>query len=862
MKKKILKFLKRKICVELSVLAVFSACTASAGNLTIADEGVSNYQIVIPDSGKIKQVETYIKEAAIMLQHCIREAAGAELAVVNESNANPAKSKIFLGNTQAAADNGIDVKKLKDWEYIIKISGKNIFIAGADYPGINSKNNFSFFVLGTVKGVAAFLESYLDVRFLMPGLDGMMIPGKRNITVPDDVNMDIKPLFEYCASRHKEMFYDLANNFFPAINYGTYGGHSHAVGIPPGRYFKTNPEYFILKDGKRYLKPEFPNYCISNPQVQELIYQELLSHCDQGYGIVQLGQSDGFTPCQCEKCHDLFEIKPTSKPGSKESYKDPAWGEKLWIIHRSLAERLLKDRPDKKVAVMAYGPTIHPPETFKVFPANVIIEMAHSDAAAFEEWKDIKVSDGYFVYIYNWGQYNTEGYMPKKTPEFIVNQIKCFRKNGVRGIYRCGFGELFGLEGPVYYLYGRLLANPDADADKVLDQYYEYAYGNAMKPMKDFFNLLHLRLKLGLNRTEDWNDTDLLNGTPPANVSGMDANMQIILLRYPESVLNKMESYLNEAGKLVQANTSYAKRLRVSRTEFEYLKLTAGTANKFAQYVKNPTRENFSLVSDSAAERLKFINSLAFSREKEPRAMPLGTIPIFGSDLKQLLIIGGRLSAPLPAPFNWDFDYFKKYNIQPGARSLEISPAAGSADVSQNSQIMPAASPDKSGGITKEAPTSVSCSYDSSNLYITFICAKSELKEVEENRFIATIAPDAARMRQLRFVFQGKARQAAISKLDIKSSANERKVDSYKDFAAGQKTEVSSSVLPGTDTSIVKLAIPWRIFDSAKPSAGQTWYGNFARTRKIPPADYVWQPNLINNAPQAKFDILGKMTFK
>ena len=80
--------------------------------------------------------------------------------------------------------------------------------------------------------------------------------------------------------------------------------------------------------------------------MRELIYQELLDHADKGYEMVQLGQSDGFRPCECAECANLYGVKD--------------FGEKLWIMHREMAERFLKDRPGKKLCIMAYGFAILP----------------------------------------------------------------------------------------------------------------------------------------------------------------------------------------------------------------------------------------------------------------------------------------------------------------------------------------------------------------------------------------------------------------------------------------------------------------------------------------------------------------------
>ena len=62
-------------------------------------------------------------------------------------------------------------------------------------------------------------------------------------------------------------------------------------------------------------------------------------------------------------------------------------------------------------------------------------------------------------YIYNWGDYVRCGMTPKRTPKFCADQAREFLKYGVKGLYRCGFGENFGMEGPSYYVYGNKICN-------------------------------------------------------------------------------------------------------------------------------------------------------------------------------------------------------------------------------------------------------------------------------------------------------------------------------------------------------------------------------------------------------------------
>ena len=103
--------------------------------------------------------------------------------------------------------------------------------------------------------------------------------------------------------------------------------------------------------------------------------------------VIELGQADGFRPCQCKECAALYGVKVTTTPADGIAFhNDRAWGEKLWIMHRDMALRLMQDRPGKKLMMTSYGPTVRPPQTFTEFPENTVIEMMDSSAASFEAW--------------------------------------------------------------------------------------------------------------------------------------------------------------------------------------------------------------------------------------------------------------------------------------------------------------------------------------------------------------------------------------------------------------------------------------------------------------------------------------------
>ncbi|MHC4873466.1 MAG: DUF4838 domain-containing protein [Planctomycetota bacterium] len=820
-----------------SFLVIFILCSQAYSDIEISKSRNTEIQIVLPDSIADSNIEYFLSETALLIQRCLKGSCGVDPEVVREKDFTAA-SGVFLGSTRAAAENGVMLAEGKSgWEYRIKAAGNNVFLKGIDKAGKRDIKNFAFHKLGTAKAAVDFLQQFLNVQFLLPGKSGVYVPRKDKIVIPAGFDRTYHPQIQFCTSRHKEIFYDLASNFLPSVNYGTHGGHSHNIAIPVEKYGKSNPEYFRMAKGRRIISKKRPLYCISNPEVRELIYQELLSHADKGYRVIQLGQPDGFLGCDCEGCAALYGI---SLEGSREEYWR-AWGEKLWIMHRAMAVRFLKDRPGKMLAVMAYGPAKHPPVTFKKFPENVIVELAKYAEENFIEWSKVSVPAGFYVYIYNWGKYHGQGFTPKHTPGFITKQVRLFHKYNVKGIYRCGFGELFGLEGPVYYLYGRLLANPEGDAERLLAEYYR-GFEVAAEPVKNFFDLLHSRLETRWGGNEDWNDPDLIDGIySPANKL-----IRTLRERYPADVMKNLEKYLSEAEEaaLAEKNGKSEKlknKLFATRMEFNYLKMTIESVRRLTAYRKDSSIENYKALRRSIQERKGFIMSLPQVNSKP--------VPLFGRSRTNDLLYGQR--GQLDTPFKWDFDFFDKYGINPGCRSIRVGEENNKREVSalkkfyDKSSIMLSPVFDNLENYVLERPTYVGVEVSKGRIKCSFICENSGKKDLENDKFTVILAPDASGRMQFRFTYRPQKNKVQISKLVQKSAARNWEGDLYWPYGTSCGAEFLIKDLPGEKLAVVSMTVPLDMFVFEESTLGESWQANFIREGNSGRETYIWQPELV-----------------
>ena len=622
--------LMKHLVVPASVLAIasFCGCTSDsaktaaypdgmASSLVLAEKGKTDYQVVVPDTVPTPKIGRSLGECAYLIQAAFK-ANGAELPAVLESERDPARPGIYLGDTAFARDHGVEATKLKGWSYVLKVVGRDLIVAGRDQQAIPCGEKVVREPLrdrcGTMKGVADFLRQYAGVRFLYPppweysktqraqgapaGKEAFVINSKAQaaqgnqaklldyllaapyleflstpvVSVPSGLDVLKTPCLEYNTGWFDEgNVYDIANNRFPQVD-AMLRSHSHVEAVPVEKYYASHPEYFALVGGKRVSSfSGNPHYCISNPEFQELLYQDICQWFDRGCESVDLMQDDGFVPCECENCNKLYDT------GSD-------WGEKLWILHRNLAERLLKAYPTKKVTIGAYCLTEVPPKTFKAFPENVRIRFTTCVGEEFDLWRGYDIPGGFTVYSDNQCPNLGSRYTPMHAPRFVEAQAKLFFANGVHGVYNDAPDLTFGLSGPVFYIMGRMYDDPEHNQAKdLLNEFCGAAFGKTSGNMLDFYNTLYHGIALYSDylgtRCPAWTYKDIYGHGRKYLLDPF----QMLGFLYTPELLAGLERNLAQAEKA--ANTDKVKaRLELVRKEFEWVKNLARVVHLYHAY--------------------------------------------------------------------------------------------------------------------------------------------------------------------------------------------------------------------------------------------------------------------------------------
>jgi len=806
----------------------------SGSLLMIADKGASDYQIVLPDNYPTPAIGADMQQVARLLQTAFK-ANGAELAVVTETARDKAKPALYLGDTAFARGHGVDATKLTGWSYVHKAVGRDILIAGCDEPapgrGPDTTKGPGFDRIGTAKAVTDFLQIHVGTRFLFPEQGGFAplagiakvdllatptieyLPRPR-IAVPPNLDVKKTPVLEYDITWPPVVsFYHLAQNRFPTID-STFGGHTWHRAIPTDdAAFAAHPERFAMLGGKRVRTGGEAQiqFCISNPDVQELLYKDLEKHFKMGFKTVDLGQPDGFRGCECEACAKLF--------GTGND-----WSEKIWILNRNLAERAYKAFPDRIVNLAVYAITETLPKTFSSFPPNVQLFMCGTRDHELAAWQKFGAPQGFSTYLYYWCPNMMPRYFPMRTPLYVGNAAKRLMAAKVHSISRDGNGgTAYGLEGPTYYTMGKMFDGPDAHRAKdLVIEYVGAAFGKSAPAMMSFYDQLYNSLEIYsrymATREDGWSFTDMY-GRGHKHLASPEP---VIAFLYPVELITGMEKQLALAEK-ADLSPKVQTRLALVRKEFDYLKGVVGNVHLYNAY---------QISSDAASlERLlKGLDSWRaevdklFVKGNELKGWPYTLFPTPGHSADTLKLKQDGYQEPYKRTFfNWD-TAAKRQAPLANARRIVAGLANGAAAIDS-----PQWDSIQSQTVSSEAQ--VRALFDDQHIYLRFdiaLPADATAEAIEKERVEAYLMPPAGSKLTCRFT--------AGLKPDSRKQAARGLIEDLMNLDYGKfdllwKADWTHSAThdPKAKRLSVMMTIPLRAIPSATLKSGENWFVNFQR---------------------------------
>ena len=451
---------------------------------------------VIVQGAKATRVE---QQAAKELQSYLKKITGVQLSIVNDSTAETA-NEFIVGSTSRSVK--VDKSKLKYDGFAVLKKGNKIAVEGVDDRS-------------TLYGVYHLLETYFGCGFYSENFES--VPASKTIRLPDSINDVQNPALEYrdvgwhatldtvfAAKMRNNSDHSrrVSSSYGRGIHYA--GGqfvHTFSSLLPANKYYNAHPEYFGLTvSGGR----DTATLCQSNPEVDKVLTQstlDLLSK-DPDSDIVSVSQNDTTAYCRCEKCAAI--IKEEGSPA----------GPIIRAINQIAAE-VKKKYPHVQVDTLAY---MYSQPPCKTKPADNVIVRLCSFYCAFDTplnddertvnrtfANDLKGWGKLTKNIYVWDYTTDFDFYLYTYPNFSVLQpnIQFLIENNVTGIFEQGnpnkggeFGELRA------YLLSKLLWNPKADVNALMDGFLQAYYGSGWKNIKTYITEFEkLVKKLGTSAT-------------------------------------------------------------------------------------------------------------------------------------------------------------------------------------------------------------------------------------------------------------------------------------------------------------------------------------------------------------------------
>lgn len=495
----------RLLLACLSVLMLPSLAAAGGDSLALCRDGKSDYVVVLR-----AQATPVERTAARELQTYLAEMTGATLPIVAESEAAANAPRIVVGDGALTRKllPSLDPARLAPDAIVLKTLGRDLVLVG--HPR-----------RGTLYAVYALLEDTLGVRWWTQ--TETFVPKRPTLEVPP-LDVSYAPKVIDRATRYLELSdgspfshagispeEQQAMGVFSARlrlnghdHYtipAEYGGPNALLGwvhtfseiaplLPAGKYFQAHPEWYSLLKGKRWA--DGAQLCLTNEAMRKELTRNALERLRQNPDatMISISQNDNNNRCECEQCRAV-----------EESEGSPA-GLLIRFVN-TVAEDIEKEFPNVLVETLAYQYTRKPPKTVRP-RRNVIIRLCTIECSFAEPLEAGEQNQAFRADIEGWSRIAPQLYIwdyvtnfaayliPHPNYHVLAPNLRYFVRNKAVGIFAQGdsgsrIGEFIRLRA---WLLAHLLWNPEADQQKLIDEFLSGYYGAAAPYLREYLAVM------------------------------------------------------------------------------------------------------------------------------------------------------------------------------------------------------------------------------------------------------------------------------------------------------------------------------------------------------------------------------------
>lgn len=457
--------------VLLALILALAPWSAAHGEFPLIENGRS--AVLIADPAEARDPD--LAQALADLREWIAAAGGGapELRLGGARAAGPA---VLVG--RPARDAGLEVRpaELGAGGYVIRVDRATLALAGPD-------------AAATANAIYDVAATYLGVRVHAPGLDGVTVPKRSTLRLPEGLRRERPALDLRQAWFNENVLAGAADTERQALELFARrhrGGGTRAIIrhyfselVPPATYFQDHPEYFAEINGKRIADGQL---CTSNPDVIAIASQYWIDRFAREPDLMvgSLSPNDGSRFCTCTACKS----------------DGPDLATRYVRFANKVAERVAARHPDRYLAFYAYADLVEPPydkgirlnanlipvvARFSVCQVHAIDERACATNAAFKRrldgWAGIARQIMARDYACLWP-------VPDLTLTVLARNLRTYRNAGAHGLSREYLQRGF-LSDLLMAVDLELMWNPAADADSILADLCRARYGPAAPPVLD-----------------------------------------------------------------------------------------------------------------------------------------------------------------------------------------------------------------------------------------------------------------------------------------------------------------------------------------------------------------------------------------
>lgn len=491
-----------------------------------------------------------INTAAQELQLFIQKTTGAKLPIIREKDYKGGKG-IFLGNCKILEKYKLSTDKLGQEGFYICSIPEGIIIAGRDTkPDIPKGYHYSSSEeAGTLWGVYEFLERFCGVRWYYPGDEGTSIEPHDELLIPPVFITDA-PRFTKREFQHRSE----TSRRLRAARSTPVRTICHTPHYMNEVYKDSHPEYFALKKNlSRGKNLDFSNEAMTEQLILDLkTFYKHGSHPAWGTWhipdnlMIPVQPLDEPISCQCEKCLKLYRKNSMLGEGSD------IMGEFL----KTFSQKVKREFPGQEVVFAPYQNYTLPPENISL-PDNITIQLSgmrgianYKEPEVFDD--EQKITDAWYaltkkkIHTWHYGCWPANNTAAVYFYPHVLQKYYRHNQDIVEGTFINTFKD-WDRQHLNYYIWLKLLWNPDFNVDAAIDEYCRRMYGKSAETMREIIRIL----------TERWENTRWEKIPPYHNISPHNIHVET----FPTETVTKVSELFDQAKEISKDDPLVMKRI-------------------------------------------------------------------------------------------------------------------------------------------------------------------------------------------------------------------------------------------------------------------------------------------------------------